>query len=113
MRFLVLGVLLMVTTTRSLAETAATAETETLIKRSLVSAGETARLRDVMNKASRGESIVIGTIGGSITEGAVASSSDKRWANLVAEWWRKTFPKAKIAFVNAGIGATGSDIGSH
>ena len=30
----------------------------------------------------------------------------------MAAWWRQTFPKASIRFVNAGIGATGSDYGA-
>jgi len=67
----------------------------------------------VFAKAKRGEKVVVDVIGGSITEGALASAPDKRWASLVAQWWRDTFPKAKIEFINAGIGATGSDIGAH
>ncbi len=51
-------------------------------------------------------------IGGSITAGAVASKPELTYGGLLAEWWRKTFPQAKIEFVNAGIGATGSDYGT-
>jgi lysophospholipase L1-like esterase len=52
-------------------------------------------------------------IGGSITAGASASTEEHRWGNLVAAWWRDTFPQATITFINAGIGATGSDLGAH
>jgi len=51
-------------------------------------------------------------MGGSITQGARASNPEHRYGNLVADWWRKTFPEAKITFVNAGIGATGSTFGA-
>ena len=30
----------------------------------------------------------------------------------MAGWWRETFPRATVKFVNAGIGATGSDYGA-
>jgi lysophospholipase L1-like esterase len=51
-------------------------------------------------------------IGGSITQGAKASKPELRYGNLMADWWRKAFPKAEIAFVNAGVGATGSNFGA-
>ncbi|MCL5103424.1 MAG: SGNH/GDSL hydrolase family protein [Armatimonadetes bacterium] len=88
-------------------------EFQKLAARSLVSSGDASRLLHVMAKAKRGEKMVVGMIGGSITEGALASAPDKCWAALVAQWWRDTFPKARIEFINAGIGATGSDIGAH
>ena len=61
-----------------------------------------------LQKAKRGEPVTIGVIGGSITQGAKASKPELRYGNQVADWWRKTFPAAKVEFVNAGIGATGS-----
>ncbi len=92
---------------------AADAGQASIVKRSLVSRGNTARLQRVLARARRGEPVVVGVIGGSITAGACASQVERRWGNRVAQWWRETFPKAKITFVNAGIGATGSDIGAH
>jgi len=79
---------------------------------SFLEQGHTARLERVMAKARRGEPITVGVIGGSITQGSNASSQRKNYASLVTEWWRKTFPKAEIQLVNAGIGATGSDYGA-
>jgi len=84
-----------------------------IIDRSLVSLGDTARLTQVMAKARRGEPVTLGFLGGSITAGGNASASEHRWANQVAEWWQKSFPKSKITFINAGVGATSSDIGAH
>ena len=81
--------------------------------RSVVDIGLAGRVQPALQKARRGEKVVIGAIGGSITQGAVASRPDFRWANRVAQWWIDTFPQAEITLVNAGIGATGSDIGAH
>lgn len=82
-------------------------------ERGVVDLGNTARLEHVLAKARRGERVVVGVIGGSITAGAVTSSEDRRWANGVAQWWRDRFPDADVELVNAGIGATGSDLGAH
>lgn len=96
------------------AETSAEPVVDTkLVPKSVVSLGDTARVRRVLAKARRGEKVVVGVIGGSITQGASASAPENRYGNLVAQWWRETFPKAQIEFVNAGIGATGSDLGAH
>ncbi len=86
--------------------------TPDLIARSLVSAGNTARLQHVLAKARRGEPVTVAVIGGSITQGAKATKPENRYGNLIAAWWRQTFPAAKIGFVNAGIGATGSNYGA-
>jgi len=80
--------------------------------RSLVSAGDTARLQRVLAKAREGKPIVVGVIGGSITQGAKASKPELKYGNQVAQWWRTNFPNTKVEFVNAGIGATGSNYGA-
>lgn len=82
------------------------------IKNSVVNSGDFTRLWHVMKKAKDGEEITIATIGGSITVGA-AVSKDKRWATQAAKWWQDKFPNTKINFINAGIGATASDMGAH
>jgi lysophospholipase L1-like esterase len=84
-----------------------------IFARSLVTMGDTARLQAVLAKARRGEPISLAVIGGSITQGAAASSEDHRWGNVVAKWWRETFPNCKVSYVNAGIGATGSNLACH
>ena len=87
-------------------------EFENLAFRSLVTTGQVARLERALAKARRGETVTIGVIGGSITQGAAATQPEKRYGNRLAAWWRQTFPKANVLFVNAGIGATGSDYGA-
>ena len=85
---------------------------ERILGRSLLSAGDTARLERLFARAKRGEKLTIGVIGGSITAGAAASKEENRYGNRIAAWWRKQFPGAQIEFVNAGIGATGSNYGA-
>lgn len=80
--------------------------------RAMTARGCTARLKALMRRAEAGEPITIGTLGGSITEGAKADCIENRYASLVAAWWRNTFPKSEITLINAGIGATGSAIGA-
>ncbi len=88
-------------------------EADAIRARSVISLGQAGRVLPALEKAQRGERVVIAAIGGSITQGAAASRPEFRWANRVAQWWIDTFPQADVAFVNAGIGATGSDIGAH
>ncbi|MGO8747994.1 MAG: SGNH/GDSL hydrolase family protein [Thermoguttaceae bacterium] len=88
------------------------ADSDPIVTRSLVREGDTARVQQVLAKARRGEPVTVAVIGGSITAGAMASTWEKNYGGVLAQWWRQTFPKAKIELVNAGIGATGSNYGS-
>ncbi len=83
-----------------------------LTTRSLVNTGDPVRLQRVMAQARKGGAVTVSVIGGSITAGAAATQPEKRYGNLVAQWWQLRFPTAKIKFINAGIGATGSDYGA-
>ena len=85
---------------------------DAVLARSLVSLGDTSRLAQAFSKAKRGGKFVVGVIGGSITQGAKATTPDHRYAGHVARWWRETFPAAEVTLVNAGIGATGSNYGA-
>ncbi|HSH93005.1 MAG TPA: SGNH/GDSL hydrolase family protein [Roseimicrobium sp.] len=80
--------------------------------RSVVNTGDTRRLERVIAKAERGEKIVVGVIGGSVTQGAKASTREKNYGSVMASWWRTQFPKSTVELVNAGIGATGSNYGA-
>jgi hypothetical protein len=68
-----------------------------LFSRSLVSTGHLARLEGTLAKARRGELLMIGVIGGSITAGAAASQPEKRYGDRVAAWWRRAFPNPGFA----------------
>lgn len=73
--------------------------------------GSPTRLLKAFERAQNGEKLTIAFLGGSITQGSLASRPELCYAARVFEWWKKTFPKAEFTFVNAGIGATDSQFG--
>lgn len=87
--------------------------TKEIFELSLVSAGNTARLAKLMEKASKGEKLNIATLGGSITAGSTTTVQDNCYASRTAKWWRDNFPMAEFEFYNMGIGATTSVLGVH
>lgn len=88
--------------------------TDEMLQRSVLREGNLYRLSEVMKRAANGEEITIAFIGGSITDGNSANpKEDKCYAKLTYDWWVTSFPKAKINYVNAGIGATDSYLGVH
>lgn len=72
-----------------------------------------ARLAELIKKALKGENITIATIGGSITNGAKATSENKNYPNRIYAWFEKTFPNIKVKLINAGIGSTTSAIAAY
>lgn len=77
--------------------------------RGIINEGNLARFKKVMEKATK-ESITIGFIGGSITQGSLSSKPSTCYAYRVFEWWEKKFQK-QFTYINAGIGATTSQFG--
>lgn len=69
------------------------------------------RLKNCMRRAVCGGELTIGFLGGSITQGSLASEHTKTYAYRVYTWWKETFPKAKFNYVNGGIGGTTSHYG--
>ena len=86
--------------------------TPTMIANSVLNKGDQARLAKVIKKLQAGESVVVAYLGGSITQGSSAGN-ELCYARLTTNWLEEQFPDAKIKYVNAGIGATGSYIGIH
>ena len=81
--------------------------------RSAVLRGDITRIAHRMKRAMQGAPLSLGFIGGSITHGSTASSFDKCYVNLVADWWRRKYPLSAVSVINAGIPGTGSLIGVH
>lgn len=87
--------------------------TEQILQRGLIAKDSTGRLAAVLEKARRGEAVTIAAIGGSITAGGLQTKNpENRYVARIAAWFTKTFPKAKVQFVNAGIGGTNSVYGA-
>lgn len=86
-----------------------------MIERSLLSLGNTLRLKRAIEKAKRGEEVVIAYIGGSITQGAGAKPIDeKSYAYLSYRGFCDLFTKdggKNVRFVKAGVGGTPSELG--
>ena len=80
---------------------------------SIANEGNNARIANLMRKAEKGGSYVIGAIGGSITQGAGATAEENRYVNLVYEWWKENFPKATFKLVNAGIGSSNAEMACY
>ena len=70
------------------------------------------RLKRVLQKALRGEDITLGVIGGSITEGSLATQYQYCYAGRLKDWWSQRF-SGTLTFKNAGIGATDSYLAVH
>jgi lysophospholipase L1-like esterase len=83
---------------------------EKIIKRSLVSVGNTERFRRVFAKAAAGEEITVAYIGGSITEGYTLKP-EECWAKLTYDYLCEKYPAAKINYVNGGMSGTPSSLG--
>lgn len=69
------------------------------------------RLKACMRRAEAGEDVTLGFFGGSITQDSLATKHEYCYAYRVFQWWEKTFPKAKLHYVNGGIGGTTSHYG--
>ena len=86
---------------------------EKMYSRAILSEGNTARLAAAMKKAMNGEAVTVGVIGGSITQGSLASNQANCYASKFTDWWENKFHGAEINFINAGIGGTNSYLGVH
>jgi hypothetical protein len=86
--------------------------TSEIVARSQLSTGDLGPLASVLAKASRGEPITLGVIGGSITAGAFATAPQNSYAGRLLAWWQERFPRSHITMINAGLGGTGSMYGA-
>lgn len=69
------------------------------------------RLKACMRRGKEGKRITIGFLGGSITQGSLATAEENTYAYGVYTWWKNSFPTADIHYVNGGIGGTSSHYG--
>ena len=78
----------------------------------IVSRGNFAAIQKCMVRAASGQPITVGFLGGSITQGSLASRPEYCYAARVYRWWQESFPLSEITFINAGIGGTTSQFGA-
>ncbi len=78
----------------------------------IVNRGNLHRIKKLMESAKNGGEYTIGFLGGSITQGSLATLPERCYAYLVYDWWQKKFSNATFRFVNAGIGGTTSLYGA-
>ena len=81
-------------------------------ERGISNPGNLYRMKKLMKRAQEGESLNIGFLGGSITQGCLSSTPELCYAYRVFQWWEKTFPQADFHYINAGIGGTTSHFGT-
>ncbi len=83
---------------------------ETLNK-SILSTGTNGRLEKVIEKIKNGEDVYISMIGGSVTEGAGATSFAGAYGEQFIFNLQETYPDSSIHYSNAGLGGTPSTLG--
>lgn len=84
---------------------------EKMVDRSLLSIGDMTRMSDVFQKAQNGEDITVAYIGGSITEGYNAGTTEF-YAKTCTDLLQGYFPDITVTGVNAGISGTPSLLGN-
>ena len=87
---------------------------QSALKDSEMRLGNNYRLNRLIERAQNGEYITIGTMGGSITEGAGASNYKECWASRFALRFGNTYGVSNgknVELVNAGVGGTPSTFG--
>lgn len=84
-----------------------------MIAKSFVSLGNNVRLKRAIEKAKAGEDVTVAFIGGSITEGAGATPSQKTCYSKVAyDCFCKRFGNGdNVHYTKAGVGGTSSELG--
>lgn len=82
-----------------------------MLERSVMSTGNNERMQKVMEKAKNGEDVTLAYIGGSITQGYNAGTTEI-FAKLSADYFRSTYgTTGKVNYVNAGLSGTPSLLG--
>ncbi|MCI5884437.1 MAG: SGNH/GDSL hydrolase family protein [Eubacterium sp.] len=88
-------------------------EYEKMVSDSLVSTGNNARIKKVMEKARDGKKVTLAYLGGSITEGVGARPNRNCYAEMSWNSFAKKYGwEGKVDFINAGMSGTPSSLGA-
>lgn len=82
-----------------------------LREQGIANRGNLSRLKRVIRCAEEGEKLTVAFLGGSITQGSLASSQELCYASRVSNWLKERYGEAQFSFVNAGVGGTTSHFG--
>lgn len=82
-----------------------------MLERSVISTGNNERMKKVIEKARIGEDVTLAYIGGSITQGYNAGTTEI-FAKLSSDYFRETYATTgKVNYINAGLSGTPSLLG--
>lgn len=70
------------------------------------------RLTRFFERAQKGDLLTIAFLGGSITQGALATAERYTYAARVYSWFAQTFPNSVFSYINRGVGGTDSLFGN-
>lgn len=87
------------------------ARRQEILDRGILNWGNLKPLKMLFERAEDGEALTIGFIGGSITQGCLATTEDRQYTHRIHEWFCRTFPKASFTYLNAPVGGTDSQFG--
>ena len=90
----------------------ATPAMQQVYKDGVARVGNTQRIREKIAKAQAGETVTVGYLGGSITEGGSATSKDLTYASMSFDYFNETFAGGGAKYVNAGMSGTSSVVGN-
>ncbi len=84
---------------------------QSVLDRGIINIGSMYRFHRALKKMENRDECNIIFLGGSITQGCNASVNELCYAYRVYDWFARMFPATRINFINAGIGATTSELG--
>ena len=89
-------------------------ETDRMTEITMKPPGEKQRdgLGNILAKLKPGAKLRIGYFGASVTNGAGATSEDKKWRWIVHHWFEEQCPQATLEHLHVVNGGTGSDLGA-
>lgn len=79
---------------------------------SVVNVGNLKRVKKFLERCEAGEKLKVGFIGGSITQGSLASKPEYCYAARTVSWLRERFTNSEFEYINAGVGGTTSHYGT-
>lgn len=91
----------------------ATAAGSDISARAVTRLGYRPSITRVLRRARNGRPITIAAIGGSITEGFIATPRSEAWFPLTVADLQARFPRSAITAINAAVRGTGSDFGAQ